>query len=112
MTRIYYNIDQLYLHCSGHAGGGTEGNDIICAGISTLDMALLNMLNEEQEQRHMDVFWNLKQGELVIKAMPKTRHYRKVAKDYFRVIIMGLRAMEQTYPKNIIMEEVRNSGSY
>ena len=112
MTKVYYNIDQLYLHCSGHAGGGPEGKDIICAGISTLNMALLNMLNEEADQGHMTVDWSLQQGELIVKAKPKTAYYRKTAKDYFRVIIIGLKAMEQHYPKNISMEEVRDCGSY
>ena len=112
MTKVYYNTEKLYLHCSGHAGGGAEGHDIICAGISTLNMALLNMLNEEADAGHMEVDWKLQAGELMIRARPKTAHYKRIAKDYFKVIIIGLKAMEQHYPQNIDMKEVRDIGSY
>ena len=109
MTKIYCSTEQMYLRMKGHAGGGEPGQDIICAGLSTLACALINMLNEEQEQNHLTADWNIREDplEVTIKAKPRTEHYQRIAKDYFRVIIMGLRAMAQHYPGNIEMEEVR-----
>ena len=109
MTKIYCSTEQMFLRMSGHAGGGEPGQDIICAGLSTLACALINMLNEEQEAGHMTADWNIRQEplEVLIRAKPRTAHYQRIAKDYFRVIIMGLKAMAQNYPENIELKEVR-----
>ena len=111
MTQVYYDLDGLYLHCKGHAGGGPEGKDIICAGVSALTMALLNQLNEEEEQGHLRSMWDMKPGEITLKAEADKLHYQQKAKDYYRVIVMGLRAMAQNYPENITIEEVKIGGN-
>lgn len=113
MTKICYNVDNMYLHLAGHAGGGTAGNDIICAGISSLTCALINMLNEEQEKGRIEADWNIRPEPLdvTIRARPKTEHYRRTARDYYRVVVMGLKAMAENYPENIRLEEVQNGGN-
>lgn len=107
MTKIYCSTEKMYLRMNGHAGGGPAGQDVICAGLSTLACALINMLNEEQEKGHIIADWNIRPEplEVSISAKPKTEHYRQRTKDYFRVIIMGLKAMAQNYPENIELKE-------
>jgi len=107
MTKVYYSVEKMYLEEKGHAGGGPEGQDIICAGISSLTMALLNMLIEHEEKGQIELKWQMAPGYFMIKARPKTEHFIQVVRDYYRVIIIGLKAMEQNNPGNITMEEVR-----
>ena len=114
MTEGYYNVEEMRLHLKGHAGAAPAGQDIVCAGISTLCFALINTLLEEQEAGTMETDWNITQApmEVSVRARPRTAHYRRRAQDYFRVIVMGLRAMEQEYPQNLRLEEVREGGNH
>lgn len=106
MTKVYYSAEGCYLHCQGHAGAGTEGTDIVCAGISALTLALLNVLIEESERDHISLEYKALPGELVIKAVPHTAYYGREIGNYFRVTLTGLRAIEQEHPEHITMEEV------
>ena len=111
MTEITYNIDDMYLHCKGHAGGGPAGQDIICAGISALTMALLNQLNEEEEKGTIRSRWTMEPGEMILKAEVKEPKHRRDIKNYYTVIIMGLRALAENYPENIKIREAKGNGS-
>lgn len=111
MTEITYSIDDMYLHCKGHAGGGPAGQDIICAGISALTMALLNQLNEEEEKGTIRSRWTMEPGEMILKAEAKEPRHKKTIRDYYRVVIMGLRAMAENYPEHIDIREVQGNGS-
>lgn len=111
MTRIEYSIESMYLHCKGHAGGGPAGQDIICAGVSALSMALLNQLNEEEEKGTIRSRWKMEPGEMTLKAEVKAPRHKKTIRDYFKVIIMGLQAMAENYPEHIDIREVQGNGS-
>ena len=111
MTEIRYSMKDFFLECKGHAGGGPEGQDIICAGISSLSMALLNQLIEEEEQEHIRLQWLIEPGYLKIKATALNKKYSMTIKDYFRVIIIGMKALKENYPENIKMEEEQGNGS-
>lgn len=104
MTVIFSDVDSMYLEAKGHAGGGPEGYDIICAGVSALTMALVNMLNEEQDKGRLQAEWDMRPGEIKIRAKPLKPIYTRMARDYFRVIDMGLRAMADNYPDNVKYE--------
>lgn len=112
MTQIRYSVNGLYLHVKDHAGGGAAGTDIICAGISSLTCALINMLNEEQDKGHIQALWTMETEppEVTIRAHPIAEHYRRTARDYYRLTVMGLKAIAENYPENIKMEEVQDSG--
>lgn len=111
MTEITYSIKDMYLHCKGHAGGGPAGQDIVCAGVSALSMALLNQLNEEEEKGTIRSRWKMEPGGIILRAEMKEQRQTQTIKAYYRVIIMGLRALAENYPENIKMEEVQESGS-
>ena len=110
MTEVFYDVDGMYLHCKGHAGGGTAGNDIICAGVSALTMALLNQVNIEEEHGNVRSEWDMKPGEFTISVTTEKEHYRRRIRDYYRVIVIGLRALADNYPDNIRTEEVKIGG--
>ena len=110
MTQVYYDVDNMYLHCKGHAGMAEAGKDIICAGASALTMALLNQINAEEEAGHIRSEWDMKPGDFRIRAYADRDHYRRRIRDYYRVIVMGLQALADNYPDNISTEEVKIGG--
>lgn len=91
MTRIEYAIngDEFNLHCIGHAGFAEAGNDIVCAGISTLVQTLTTHLPEiaEEYEVHID------SGEVKCSAKGSK------AIDCFQMILTGLRLLEGSYPQ-------------
>lgn len=107
MTTVFYNTDDMYIRVRGHAGAGQVGEDIVCAGISALTQALLNQLREEEEQKHIQLDWVMMPGQLEIKSRAKTEHYRRSVRDYYRVTVTGLKAIQENNPGNIELKEVR-----
>ena len=117
MTKVIYNTGGplYFLQAKGHAGGGTKGNDIICAGISALTQALLNILinDEGEEAQHIYAKWEMNEdsGALRISAKAKDTDGEADVKAYFRMAVMGLAAIAENYPGNIELKEVKNGGS-
>ena len=106
MTEVYYNAEDFYLHSKGHAGGGPAGQDVICAGVSALTMALLNVLMEESKKEHAELEYKVLDGELMMKARPYSAHYAREMSAYFKVTITGLKAIADNYPGNVEVKEV------
>ena len=94
---------------SGHAGGGPAGQDIICAGISVLTQALLNVLTDEEEAGRIELEWYMKPGEIELQAMPTSAYHQRV-KDYYHMAVTGLKDMAEQYPQNIRMTEGQKDG--
>ena len=109
MTQIIINREQLFLSTEGHSGSAPAGQDIICAGVSALTLALLNTLRAEEEKRQFRLSWGMGPGKLHIKVNPKEGRFNQEAReriqDYFQVVETGLKALEEEYPANIIIIE-------
>lgn len=118
MTKVTYNITGpvLCLSAEGHAGGAPRGQNIICAGVSAITMALLNILvNDEAEDRaevNTKYRINEEKGLLQIRAKPAiaAKFDRVKVKAYFKMAIIGLQALAQEYPDEITVEEEKNNG--
>lgn len=111
MTKIEYNIEQLFLDAEGHAGGGPAGGDIICAGVSALTQALLNLLNDEEEKGRLNVLWMMEPGRLRIHVESvKSWKYGLIARSCFRMAVTGLKDIAERYPEHIKIEEVEDIG--
>lgn len=108
MTRIRMNWKTLDLFATGHAGGGEKGQDIVCAGISALTMALLNQISSEDPEG-LTYKIDEEKGTIRIRSDPKLKDRERIT-DYYRVIMMGLRAWEQAFPENVKTEEVNRDG--
>ena len=109
MTTIRMDWKTLELTAEGHAGGGPRGQNIICAGISALTEALLNQLlleNPAGTKYKIDE----DRGIIRIRANP-TEKSRARIRDYYRVIMTGLKAWEQAFPENVKTEEVNRDGT-
>ena len=112
MTKISMNWEDLTLRISGHAGGGEKGNDIICAGISALTFALVNALEDASARGRTRLNWkeDREKAEIRITAVPFSGYITEI-RAYYRVIIMGMKAMAEEYPDNIKIGEVWSNGN-
>ena len=109
MTRIRMDWKTLEMTAEGHAGGGPRGQDIICAGISALMMALVNQLMLE-EQNRVDWAEKAEEGRIRIITDPPDNSRPRI-KHYYQVIMTGLKAWKQAFPENISIEEVYEDGA-
>ncbi len=118
MTKITYSIKGpvFYLRAEGHAGGAPRGQNIICAGVSAITMALLNILvNDDAEDRaevNTKYRINEEKGLLSIRAKPAVaaKFDRMKVKAYFKMAVIGLQALAQEYPEEITVEEEKSNG--
>ena len=107
MTQIRMNWEELSLSVSGHAGGDVAGKDIICAGISALTYALLNQLLDAEARGRTRLVWGVdeKSGDIHMTAIPFAGTRAEITA-YYRVIMTGLKALAENYPRHIKIGEV------
>ena len=110
MTEIRMDWETMTLTGDGHAGGGPNGQDPICAGVSALMMALLNQVNDEADMNALYKH-NEQAGRILIHVEPRNHAARRRARHYFRVIMTGLQGWERAYPDNITTQEVNGDGT-
>lgn len=95
----YVNFEQSWdsntLSVSGHAGFSTEGNDIVCAGVSAVTYALLGWL-ENNRDSGIFVSSDVQSGEVLIQA-----GRTKEADTAFEVALIGLLQIAQSYPDHV-----------
>jgi uncharacterized protein YsxB (DUF464 family) len=96
---------RLRLEVKGHAQYGTAGNDIVCAGASTLVYALAEALRVAEERGRTEADIEDKDGKIVIWAEPSIYNLGEI-KAYFRMCVRGLQMLKNQYPRNIDIKEV------
>ena len=97
---------RLRMEVNGHAQHGTAGNDIVCAGASTLVYALAETLRVAEERGRVEANVEDKDGTFVIWAEPSVYNLSEI-KAYFRVCVIGFKLLQRQYPRNIEIREVQ-----
>lgn len=88
---IEIHVYNCRLEVKGHAGAGPCGEDLVCAGVSTLVYTLAESL------QGMDGFFcHLEPGDAVLSCRPSGR-----AMAAFRFAKTGLRLLAESFPENI-----------
>lgn len=105
MTTVRIRISKLTVEVSvkGHADYN-PGNDIVCAGISTLSYTLLNYLRQaEKEHLVSDYSYTEEPGDIHMEFKGHWLFGREIgtAIDVFRT---GMEMLESQYPDNIRVE--------
>ena len=76
-----------------------------------LVQTLLNMLNEEEENGRLTVWWLMEPGKTRIHVESvKSWKYGLIARTCFRMAVMGLKDIAEQYPEYIKIEEVEEIG--
>ena len=102
MINAYYYFDkeQAYLCIKGHSGYGKEGEDIVCAGVSSLAMAL-NKFIQDKDYETFHISGQKGSSDFYVKMNERTSHEVKTA---FRVVIKGIEAISEQYPENVAIQ--------
>lgn len=88
----YVNNNLELLKIKGHAESDKYGHDLVCAGVSALVSAGLNNLDGIKKY---DVIYE--EGDVEIKLKDISEHDKIV----LETVIIGLKSIEESYPKNV-----------
>jgi len=81
----------------GH-GGGTEGNDIVCAAVSAVSQTALSGLLHYVEE---GIFWEKKKGYLKIKNKTQEWEKQKSASIILNTLLLGLKNIACEFPQRV-----------
>lgn len=108
LAKFYAAADgSLHMKASGHAGAAPKGQDLVCAGVSTLAEALAlaveRLYHQGMLRRCPKV--ELYEGNAEIIAQPKPT-FRTEAAMVFWTVENGMAALAESFPENVTLEEV------
>ncbi|MBO4358253.1 MAG: ribosomal-processing cysteine protease Prp [Erysipelotrichaceae bacterium] len=99
MIRATYELKDdryVYIKVRGHAEFGEYGRDLICASVSSIMFGFMNALDELDE----DIEIKQLKNEIVI----SSRSDLEKVQDYFRLVVMQLKTIEESYGDFIKVE--------
>lgn len=92
--------DKTVIDIKGHAGFN-PGNDIVCAGVSTLAYALINLIQTMSERRELkEILIKDSSGDIHIEAVHDNDQDSKWD-DVMEFFITGIAMLEEHYPKHV-----------
>lgn len=99
MTTIEFDFKKtIKVSIKGHTDAAPEGEDLVCAGISALTVALACALQDAKSQGMIDMLAiDIKSGNTFIKAKPKAE-YAPIVKVIFTTIFNGYDALSTSFP--------------
>lgn len=101
MTTVRYDREHLEMSVSGHSGAGKTGEDIVCAGISTLAQTLLFHAQEHGEF-NPEIYMEMQTPVLKISCTPASGDAEK-CRWMYDVIYTGFELMAENYPDYVIL---------
>ncbi len=108
-AQLEHDGDGIRLEVEGHAGAGSRGNDIVCAGASILCFALEAAIVKDIEADRMDAepAMDIAEGYFCI----ESRLYglddeqRRTLEAYYRSAWAGLELLARQYPRRVSCEQ-------
>ncbi len=103
MTVVYYReyYDKLYVTIEGHSGYAEDGNDIVCAGISTLAYTLLNSMLDEEASGNVKLIRNIVRDGFLHLEIEYFDFSKARVQGIFDACITGLLMLQESYPKHV-----------
>lgn len=100
---IYQTIWRYGIRISGHAGHGTEGNDIVCAGVSVLLQALANYIEAHTEELNCKILvMNIEKGDSNIQFCDiSQKSFNNMLRAIFDMTTDALEDLANQYPECI-----------
>lgn len=102
MIKVKYDLDDLTMDITGHAGHGKPGEDIVCASVSALFNCLVSscLVYDEFLADKPDIRY--KTGDSHFHVVPKTR-YAPTFTFLFVCVLNTLRILAEEYPENVFI---------
>lgn len=104
MIKASYHIteEEAYLLITGHADY-SDGEDIVCAGVSSLAMALNRFIEERDfETIHIEG----REGSSIFIVKDKNKINMAKAMTAFEVVVSGIEVLSIDYPHNVSIERL------
>lgn len=94
----------MKISISGHSGYAPSGQDIVCAGISTLGQTAAMMYAKMEAAGELETFTAEKSnGTLLLAVKAKTTKAKSKAKGIYSFFCTGAKLIADNYPKNVIV---------
>ena len=100
MTTITYK--PYTLEIQGHAGYAAHGQDIVCAGISTLFFTLIEVLARDESLKERPRV-RMGDGGAEVTVTPDPEHREKID-TVFETVVTGLRLLAEKYPDHVVFK--------
>ena len=99
MIKIKHSFsNSLEVDIEGHSGAAPMGEDLYCAGISVLTVALACALKDAKSQGYIEeLSLDVREGDTHIKAIPKVG-FEPIVQTIFTTIFNGYDAMSISFP--------------
>ncbi len=106
MTRVCYReyYDKTILTVEGHSGFGTVGNDVVCAGISTLVYAFINCIMDEESTERLKLNRKIIRDGYVYLEIEKFDFSKERISGIVDGFLTGFLMLAENYPDHIRME--------
>ena len=92
----------MLFECSGHAGSGEKGKDIVCAGVSALVIALTERISDLECEHLIRVeSFYIADGEISLEISWQDAFGRAAALGVFETVRAGLTRIAEMYPENV-----------
>ncbi len=103
MTNVYFReyYDHYYITLRGHSGFSRNGEDIVCAGISTLAYTLLNVLSDEEASGNIKFIRNIVCDGFMHFEFSFFDFSKERIKGIVDMCLTGLMMLEENYPEHI-----------
>lgn len=96
MTTISYDREHFEMTVSGHSGFAPAGQDIVCAGVSTLAQTLV-WYAQDRPEFNAELYIDMKAPLMKVSCTPRVEHEEK-CRDMYDVIYSGFEMMASAYP--------------
>ena len=98
--------DGWWFECRGHAGYAPKGQDIVCAGVSALCMALLGRLETLHDEGILRlVKCSAADGEACAEVRTDADAIKAlITRHTFETVLAGFQALEEAYPEHVRVE--------
>lgn len=94
---------EMKINISGHSGYAPSGQDIVCAGISTLGQTAAMMFAEMESAGDLELFTSEKSAGKLLLAIKAYKHTKAKAKGIYNFFCTGAKLIADNYPKNVIV---------
>ena len=106
MTRVTYRsyYDRFLVIVEGHSGYARCGEDVVCAGISTLVYTLVNTMLDEESSGNIRLKRNIIRDGYVCLEIELFEFSGNRIKGIIDAFMNGIMMLQESYPKNIFVE--------
>lgn len=108
MTTVTYDRKYCTLKVSGHAGAAPAGEDVVCAGISSLVRTLIQAVTDTPEYQ-AGIYMG--DGDVEISCVPEEA-YEEKCRYLLDVFYGGLKLMAELGPEYITVKEESKYGDH